>query len=78
MADQESADPQASDAPPTESDFLWGLFAIGKEAGVYKKDGTVNTKVTRDRLKAGIIPGWKRGDRWQSARSVIHQKLTSD
>ncbi|MGO8923897.1 MAG: hypothetical protein ACLQF4_13285 [Xanthobacteraceae bacterium] len=59
------------------SDILWGVARIGEAAGVYHKDGTVNTKVTSDRLKSGIIPGFKRGRLWQSARSLIQQKLTS-
>jgi hypothetical protein len=56
------------------SDFIWGLRAIG---AVYKEDGTVNVKVTRDRVIKQIIPAWKRDGVWQSARSVIRQALTS-
>ena len=59
------------------SNFVWGLHDIGEAAGVFKKDGSVNTKVTRDRVIAGIIPAWKRKGRWQSAHSVIHQALTT-
>jgi hypothetical protein len=59
------------------SDFVWGLHDIGAAAGVYKKDGSVNTKVTRDRVIAGIIPAWKRNGVWQSAHSVINQALTT-
>ena len=32
------------------SDILWGVARIGEAAAVYHKDGTVNTKVTSDRL----------------------------
>jgi hypothetical protein len=58
-------------------DIIWELEEIGREAGVLKPDGTVNKRVTQDRLKKGLIPGWKRGRRWQSARSIIRQVLTS-
>lgn len=60
------------------SDIVWGLRDIGAAAGCFKDDGTVNEKVTGDRVKAGIIPAWRRGRRWQSAISVIRQKLTSN
>jgi hypothetical protein len=59
------------------TDFIWGLVPIGEEAGCIRKDGTVNIRVTQDRVKRGIIPAWKRDGIWQSARSVIRQKLTS-
>jgi hypothetical protein len=59
------------------SNFVWGLHDIGAAAGVYKEDGSVNTKVTRDRVIAGIIPAWKRNGVWQSAHSVINQALTA-
>jgi hypothetical protein len=60
-----------------QADIIWELEPIGREAGVLNPDGTVNKRVTQDRLRRGIIPGWKRGRRWQSARSVIRKVLTS-
>jgi hypothetical protein len=59
------------------SDIVWGLHDIGEAAGVFKADGSVNVRVTLDRVQRKIIPAWKRGDRWQSARSVIRKHLTS-
>jgi hypothetical protein len=62
----------------SSSDILWGAAAIGEAAGILNKDGSVNVKVTFDRLNAGIIPGFKRGRIWQSARSLIEQKLREE
>lgn len=58
-------------------DILWGLEAIGREAGCVKEDGSTNVRVTLFRIARGFIPAWKRGDRWQSSRSVIRKQLTS-
>jgi hypothetical protein len=66
-----------SEKESSGSDIVWGLIAIGKEAGVFHQDGSVNVRVTRDRVIRKIIPAWKRDGCWQSARSVIRQKLTT-
>ncbi len=60
------------------SDILWGVRAIGREANVVNAHGEVNERVTEYRLNAGLIPGWKRGRRWQSARSIIRKHLTGE
>jgi hypothetical protein len=61
--------------PVEDSEYLWGLLAIGREAGCLGEDGEVSYRVTHDRVKRGLIPAQKRGGLWQSTRSAIRQAL---
>jgi hypothetical protein len=61
---------------PDDNEILLGAKAIGREAGIFKDDGTVDLRKTYYGLEQGYIPARKYGRReWQSTKSQIRKRF---
>ena len=54
---------------------LWGAYATGEEAQVFRDDGTVDLAKTFRLLELGLLDGSKVGRLWQSTTGRIRAQL---
>jgi hypothetical protein len=69
-------EPGTTGRKPADGDVpVWGAREIGKEAGCFKDDGTVDIREIYNLLEKGRVDADKCGKLWISTRNRIRRSL---